>query len=138
VSQRGHSVGAFAGFSGSALHALCSVLNALSRQICLEKSLKGATLFFYAGKVGDDIFVGDVPSHLRDGGIMSEHVYKQVELTGSSKTSIEDAIQGAIAKAAKTLHNLHWFQVVETRGYIENGKVDYWQVTIKLGFRVDE
>jgi hypothetical protein len=69
---------------------------------------------------------------------MSEHVYKQIELTGSSKTSVEDAIQNAIAKASKTLRNLHWFQVVDTRGYIEQGKVDYWQVTIKLGFRLDD
>lgn len=69
---------------------------------------------------------------------MSEHVYKQIELTGSSQTSIEDAIQSAIAKASSTLRNLHWFQVVETRGYIENGKVSYWQVTIKLGFRLEE
>ncbi len=68
---------------------------------------------------------------------MNEHVYKQVELTGSSKTSIEEAIQNAITKASKTLRNVHWFQVVETRGYIENGKVDYWQVTIKLGFRLE-
>jgi hypothetical protein len=72
------------------------------------------------------------------GGFMSEHVYKQVELTGSSKTSVEDAVQNAITKATKTLRNLHWFQVVDTRGYVENGKVDYWQVTIKLGFRVDD
>jgi flavin-binding protein dodecin len=69
---------------------------------------------------------------------MSEHVYKQIELTGSSKTSIEDAIQNAIAKASMTLHNLHWFQIVDTRGYIEQGMVDYWQVTIKLGFRLDD
>jgi dodecin len=69
---------------------------------------------------------------------MSEHVYKQIELTGSSKTGVEDAIQSAIAKASKTLRNLHWFQVVDTRGYIEQGKVDYWQVTIKLGFRLDD
>ena len=69
---------------------------------------------------------------------MDEHVYKQIELTGSSKTGIEDAVQNAITKAAKSLHNLHWFQVVETRGYVENAKVDYWQVTIKLGFRVDD
>ncbi|HSQ20144.1 MAG TPA: dodecin [Blastocatellia bacterium] len=69
---------------------------------------------------------------------MNEHVYKQVELTGSSKTSIEDAVQNAIAKASKTLRNVHWFQVVETRGYIENAKVDYWQVTIKLGFRLED
>ena len=69
---------------------------------------------------------------------MDEHIYKKVELTGSSKTSIEDAIQNAIAKAAKTLRNMHWFEVVETRGYIENGKVDYWQVTLKLGFRLED
>jgi dodecin len=62
---------------------------------------------------------------------MNEHIYKQIELTGSSKTSIEDAVQNAISKASKTLHNLHWFQVVESRGYIENNKIDYWQVTIK-------
>ncbi|HEV8341093.1 MAG TPA: dodecin [Candidatus Binatia bacterium] len=69
---------------------------------------------------------------------MSEHVYKQIELTGSSKTGVEDAVRNAVAKASKTLHNLHWFQVIDTRGYIEQGKVDYWQVTIKLGFRVDD
>lgn len=69
---------------------------------------------------------------------MSEHVYKQIELTGSSKTSIEDAVQSAITKASETLHDLRWFQVVESRGYIEGGKVDYWQVTLKIGFRLDE
>jgi flavin-binding protein dodecin len=69
---------------------------------------------------------------------MDEHIYKKVELTGSSKTSIEDAIQNAITKASKTLRNVHWFEVVETRGYIENGKVDYWQVTLKLGFRLED
>jgi flavin-binding protein dodecin len=69
---------------------------------------------------------------------MDEHIYKKVELTGSSKTSIEDAVQNAITKASKTLRNVHWFEVVETRGYIENGKVDYWQVTIKLGFRLED
>ena len=68
---------------------------------------------------------------------MSEHIYKQVELTGTSKTSVEDAVQNAIAKAAQTLRNIHWFQVVETRGYIENNTIDYWQVTIKLGFRLE-
>ena len=69
---------------------------------------------------------------------MNEHVYKQVELTGSSKTSIEDAVQSAITKASKTLRDLRWFQVVESRGYIEDNKVDYWQVTVKLGFRLEE
>jgi flavin-binding protein dodecin len=69
---------------------------------------------------------------------MDEHIYKQVELTGSSKTSIEEAIQNAITKASKTLRNVHWFQVVDTRGYVENSKVSYWQVTIKLGFRLED
>src|SRR5437016_1179144 len=72
------------------------------------------------------------------GGFMNEHIYKQIELTGTSKTSIEDAVQNAITKASKTLHNLHWFQIIESRGYIENNKIDYWQVTIKLGFRLDD
>jgi flavin-binding protein dodecin len=69
---------------------------------------------------------------------MSEHTYKQIELTGSSKNSVEDAVQNAITKAGKTLHNIHWFQVVETRGYITDNTIDYWQVTIKLGFRLDD
>ncbi len=69
---------------------------------------------------------------------MDEHIYKQVELTGSSKTSVEEAVQNAITKASKTLRNVHWFQIVDTRGYIENAKVDYWQVTIKLGFRLED
>jgi len=69
---------------------------------------------------------------------VSDHIYKQVELTGSSKTSVEDAVQNAITKAGKTLHNSHWFQVVETRGYVANNAIDYWQVTIKLGFRLDD
>ena len=69
---------------------------------------------------------------------MSDHVYKQVEITGSSKTSIEEAVQNAVAKAGKTLHYLLWFQVTDTRGYVENNRIDYWQVTVKLGFRLDD
>ena len=68
---------------------------------------------------------------------MSEHVYKVVELVGSSKTSIEDAAQNAIGKAAQSLRNLRWFEVTETRGYIEEGKIAYWQVTVKVGFTVE-
>jgi len=68
---------------------------------------------------------------------MSEHVYKQIELTGSSKISVEDAIKAAIAKASETVHNMRWFQVLETRGYIENNQVAYYQVTMKIGFTVD-
>jgi flavin-binding protein dodecin len=69
---------------------------------------------------------------------MTHHTYKLVELTGSSPTSIEDAVQTAIAKASKTLRNLHWFQIVESRGTITSGKVDLWQVTLKVGFTLEE
>jgi dodecin len=69
---------------------------------------------------------------------MSSHVYKTLELTGSSPTSIDDAIKGAIAKASKTVRNMHWFQVCDTRGQIVDGKVAHWQVTIKIGFTLDE
>ena len=69
---------------------------------------------------------------------MNEHVYKTIELTGSSKTGTDGAIRNAIAKASKTLRNLDWFQVVDTRGYVNNGQVEYWQVTIKLGFRLSD
>ena len=69
---------------------------------------------------------------------MTDHVYKQIELTGTSATSIEDAVQTAIAKAAKTLHGLHWVQVVDTRGFITGSKVARWQVTVKIGFTLDD
>jgi dodecin len=69
---------------------------------------------------------------------MPEHVYKSIEITGSSRTSVEDAINGAIARAAKTLHNLRWFQVNEVRGAIEGNRVGHWQVTMKVGFTLDE
>jgi len=70
--------------------------------------------------------------------LMSNHVYKQIELTGSSPTSIDDAIRNAVKKAAKTLHNLQWFQVVEVRGYIKDGDVAHFQVTLKIGFTLDD
>ncbi len=69
---------------------------------------------------------------------MSNHVYKSIELTGSSPKSIEDAVQAAIAKAGKTMRNMHWFQVVETRGTVAGDKVGQWQVTIKLGFTLED
>lgn len=68
---------------------------------------------------------------------MSDHVYKSIELTGSSPKGIQEAITNALAKASKTLHNLRWFQVVDTRGEIEGGKVAHWQVTVKVGFTLD-
>ena len=68
---------------------------------------------------------------------MDDQVYRVIEITGSSTNTVEDAINGAIAKASKTLHNLRWFQVSEVRGAIENNKVAYWQVTMKVGFTLD-
>jgi flavin-binding protein dodecin len=69
---------------------------------------------------------------------MTDHVYKIVELTGTSTTSIEDAVQKAIQRASKTIKNLSWFQVVETRSNITNGQLNHWQVTIKVGFAVED
>lgn len=68
---------------------------------------------------------------------MSKHVYKILELTGSSPSGIEDAVNTAIAMANETVRNMQWFEVVETRGHIEEGKVAHWQVTIKVGFTLD-
>ena len=69
---------------------------------------------------------------------MKDPVYKLIELTGTSPTSIEDAVETAIKRAHKTIKNLCWFQVVETRGNIEKGKVHRWQVTLKVGFAVKD
>jgi len=69
---------------------------------------------------------------------MPDHVYKSIEITGSSTVGVEDAITKAIAKASKSLHNLRWFQVSEVRGNIEGGRVGYWQVTMKVGFTLDD
>jgi flavin-binding protein dodecin len=66
-----------------------------------------------------------------------EQVYKKMELVGSSKESIEKAIENAIDRASKTIRNMRWFEVVETRGFIEEDKVAYYQVTVKIGFTVD-
>lgn len=69
---------------------------------------------------------------------MSHHVYKKVEIVGSSPDSIEDAVNTAIDRAGKTIRNMRWFEVVETRGQIVDGKVAHWQVTLNIGFTVDE
>lgn len=69
---------------------------------------------------------------------MSEHIYKKIELVGSSKIGLEDAIQNAVAKAGETIRNMRWFEVVETRGQIENGQIAYWQVTLKVGFTIED
>ena len=67
-----------------------------------------------------------------------DHVYKSIELTGSSVSSVDDAIRRAIAKASKSLHNLRWFEVTQVRGNIENGAIAHYQVTLKVGFTLDE
>ncbi|TDV59876.1 dodecin [Pseudomonas sp. LP_7_YM] len=66
------------------------------------------------------------------------HTYKLLELVGSSTTGVDDAIQNAIAQAAETVKFLEWFEVLETRGHIKDGKVEHFQVTIKVGFRLDK
>ena len=68
---------------------------------------------------------------------MTDHVYKHLELTGSSAVSIEDAVRIAIQKAHKTVRNIRWFIITETRGHVEDGKVVHWQVSLKLGFTLD-
>jgi len=69
---------------------------------------------------------------------MANHVYKKIELVGSSPNSIEEAVQNAVQQAAKTIRNMRWFEVVETRGQIENEQVVHWQVTVKIGFTIDD
>ena len=69
---------------------------------------------------------------------MSNHIYKHIELTGTSPVSIDQAIKNAIERAAKTIHNMRWFEVLETRGHIDGGKISDWQVSIKVGFTLDE
>jgi dodecin len=68
---------------------------------------------------------------------MSEHIYKKIELVGSSPNGFEQAVKNALVRAEKTIRNMRWFEVTETRGHIENGKVDHWQVTLKVGFTLE-
>jgi len=69
---------------------------------------------------------------------MSDQIYKKIELTGTSETSIEEAVNNALARASKTLRELRWFEVTEIRGAIEDGKVGQWQVTLKIGFKLED
>jgi flavin-binding protein dodecin len=68
---------------------------------------------------------------------MSEHVYKMIELVGSSAVGTDAAIQNAIARASQTVKHIDWFQVIEQRGHVENGKIAHYQVTLKVGFRLE-
>lgn len=69
---------------------------------------------------------------------MSNHIYKVAEIVGSSDEGLEEAIESAVARASKSLRNLAWFEVTETRGHIENGEIAHYQVKLKVGFRLDE
>jgi dodecin len=69
---------------------------------------------------------------------MNDHIYKKIELTGSSTVGMQNAIENAISKASQTIHHMRWFEVVETRGHIADGKIAHWQVTIKVGFSLSE
>ena len=69
---------------------------------------------------------------------MDDHVYRVIQIVGSSEKSVDDAIQTAISRASKTLRELRWFEVVETRGHIQNGKIHHFQVTLKVGFTLDD
>ncbi len=69
---------------------------------------------------------------------MSERVYKKIEITGTSATSIEEAVENAVAKAAQTVRKMRWFEVIETRGRIDDNKVAEWQVTLKIGFALED
>jgi flavin-binding protein dodecin len=77
-------------------------------------------------------------NHFRKGSAMAEHIYSISEIVGSSPDSIDDAIQGAIGRAAKTLHHLDWFEVTGIRGSIQDDERCHFQVTLKVGFRLDE
>jgi len=68
---------------------------------------------------------------------MSDHVYKKIELTGSSSLGIQEAIENAVEKSSQTVKNMRWFVVIETRGHINDGKIEHWQVTIKVGFTIE-
>ena len=69
---------------------------------------------------------------------MSDHTYRVIEIVGSSESSIDDAIRGAVEDASKTIRHIGWFEVVETRGHVEDGKVKHFQVTLKIGFTLDD
>ena len=69
---------------------------------------------------------------------MSDHIYKKIELVGSSPDGFDAAVQNALARASETIRNMRWFEVVETRGQIEEGRINHWQVTLKVGFTLDK
>jgi dodecin len=88
-------------------------------------------------RLGSFVYATGGGGLMRKVKLMKNHVYKMLEFVGSSETSIEDAITTAIAQAHKTVRNMDWFEVVQTRGHIENGKIGHYQVTLKIGFTLE-
>jgi len=68
---------------------------------------------------------------------MADHIYKKIELVGSSSKGVEEAVKNALTRAKKTIRNMRWFEIAETRGYLEDGKIAHWQVTLKVGFTLE-
>ncbi len=79
-----------------------------------------------------------IDAFIRKDKIMSDHVYKITEIAGSSTKSIEDAIENAVKKASETIRNLRWFEVTDIRGHLGEGKVIHYQITLKIGFTLDD
>jgi flavin-binding protein dodecin len=79
-----------------------------------------------------------LPGSATDNARMAEHVYKKIEIVGSSPNGMEEAVHNALSRASKTIRNMRWFEVAETRGYIDDGKIEHWQVTLKIGFTLEE
>lgn len=97
-------------------------------------------MFIYYLEV-TQIFIGylySVNVHNNTDGVIMSHTYKLIELTGSSPISSDDAIKNAISAANKSIKHMRWFQVVETRGHLEEGLIAHWQVTVKVGFTLDQ
>ena len=89
-------------------------------------------------RASEELQIGICSRILFSGDPVSNHVYKTIELVGSSTRGMEDAVQKAVAKASETVRNLRWFQVTDTRGHIEGGKIAHWQVTLKVGFTLED
>ena len=87
---------------------------------------------------GDDRVFIVFARNAADNARMAEHVYKKIEIVGSSPHGMEEAVRNALARASKTIRNMRWFEVIETRGYIDEGKIEHWQVTLKIGFTLEE
>jgi dodecin len=102
--------------------------------VCKENSRLLDYALSSAGRKAFIVFAGGAADNAR----MPEHVYKKIEIVGSSPNGMEEAVKNALSRASKTIRNMRWFEVTETRGYIDEGKIEHWQVTLKIGFTLEE